>query len=383
MSYLGLLVIIWAAVFIWNHFLVNLVCHFSFIKLQLFAPVSELLSYLNLRVIQLCFYSLYLFYIFVFVLGFFSWFPRLLNSFLLIVVNSLSSSYNFLRKFCFVLGLIWLFLYLVLISCFTFYACIYLRGLVFETVLSGLVEIFLPLAFALNEIDSEALQPIEDSKEIKKAPAWPRLWESFDGTLHLKNLPVTHSVVGHLKFYDISINFNQVHLPEDWWVIRKYHHPIHTFWQVTQFIYGAEIPKISTEVSIEKILTSNLPSLAPPQVHPQLWMVWGTLMEIKKQIHDIQFVHIEHAFSHDVTLTNNSKFLVFQPTYMLVFLNDSGHTRVAYAKDFSLKSDLPGVPIAIEEFATRYEADLFVSKFAARLRVESLDFSRFVPTTTF
>lgn len=85
----------------------------------------------------------------------------------------------------------------------------------FENVLNGLVEIFLPLAFALNEIDSEALQPIEDSKEIKKAPAGPRLWESFNGTLHLKNLPVTHSVVGHLKFYDISINFNQVHLPED------------------------------------------------------------------------------------------------------------------------------------------------------------------------
>lgn len=74
--------------------------------------------------------------------------------------------------------------------------------------------------------------------------------------------------------------------------------------------------------------------------------------------------------------SGNVRTIGFPPTYILIFLNDSGHIRLALSPIFSLNSNLVGgigIPSVIEEFATYQEVEEFLSKFTARLRDESVD----------
>jgi len=379
---LVLLIFIWALTITWDIFSGYFVFYFSFFNLQFFAPLNELTLYFNLNVIQLWFYGFYFLYISVLILGCLNCLPQFVISFLFTVFSSLTSSNNFLVKLGFFLGLRILFLYLVVVKLFIIFIFLYFIIIFFETFFNNSVEDFLPLVLALNELEGGAFRPVVDSEEIIKALDRPRISHFSDGLLELKNLPAAHTLSGHLKYYDLTIDLKQADQLEGWrWIICKYHHPKYIFWQVTQYISFLDIPKSDTILVIKKVLTSNLSSLELPQVHPLLWgAAWEALIETKKEIHGLQLIHIEHAFGHDITLTGDSKILVFPPTYILIFLNDSGHIRLAYARNFSLNSELGGSPIVIEEFASRLEAEKFLLEFASRLRDESIDFSRFVPS---
>jgi len=86
----------------------------------------------------------------------------------------------------------------------------------FEILFNNSTGDFLPLVLALNELEGGAFRPVVDSEEIIKALERPRISHFTDGIIELKNLPASHTLSGHLKSYDLTVNLKQADQLEGW-----------------------------------------------------------------------------------------------------------------------------------------------------------------------